>query len=416
MPESMTADWLREHLEDRDWYKVEAKTSGKTKSASVYIFDEISMWGTSARGFIQQIKALKVDRIDLHLNSPGGSYFDGAAIMNSLREHEAKVTVTVDGVAASAASVIAMAGDEIVMAKGSQMMIHNGKAIALGGSEAMRSAAQMLEGINKSMSEIYAERSDRGTPEDWAAMMTAETWFTAQEAVDAGLADRLDTTAKEEDVAAAAARFDLTAYAFAHAGRDKAPAPHTPPAEPEADPNKEGDGDMPVTKELVEVATALGVKDADKLPDNAAVKKAIDDKRAADVKAEADAKAAAEAAAKGNEGGDAPETSSVKLPPGMTLLDTETVNSLQAAAQRSDAVVKKYDEKERDDTLAKAVTTGKIPAGRLDHWKTYWDSDKEGAKAALAQIPDNLVPVTPTGYDDGQDVGSEYRDLYPEGV
>src|SRR3546814_8990387 len=97
-----------------DWCRIENKKSDKG-SADIYIYDEIGFWGTTAQNFATQIADLDVDKFNLHINSPGGDMFDGIAIYNSLKNHKAKVTVYVDGLAASAASFIAQSGDEIIM-------------------------------------------------------------------------------------------------------------------------------------------------------------------------------------------------------------------------------------------------------------------------------------------------------------
>ena len=126
-------DWYRRRLaaahQTHDWFKIEAKA--KSREAKVYLYDVIGGWETSAKGFVDQVAALKVDTIKLHINSPGGNSYDGIAIYNTLRDHDARVVATVDGIAASAASIVAMAADEVVMAPGTEMMIHEPRALAI---------------------------------------------------------------------------------------------------------------------------------------------------------------------------------------------------------------------------------------------------------------------------------------------
>jgi ATP-dependent protease ClpP protease subunit len=201
----------------RPWYEVHAKADDRT--ATIRIYDDIGWFGTSAKTFGDELAALDVDAIDLRLNSPGGDAWDGLAIHNALRAHPATVTVTVDGMAASAASLVAMGGDKIRMNRGSQMMVHDAWGLSVGNAADMLKTAEMLGKVSDSYADVYAARAG-GTRAQWRDVMREETWYTAQEAVDAGLADSL-----VDDAPDASARYDLAAYAFAHAGRAAAPPP-----------------------------------------------------------------------------------------------------------------------------------------------------------------------------------------------
>lgn len=145
--------------------------------------------GLTAKRFRDDLKALgNVTDITVRINSPGGEVFDGFSIYNALKEHPAKVRVFIDGLAASIASVIAMSGDEIMMGEGAMVMVHSPWTIALGDSDDMRAAADMLDKIEVGLVDAYAARTgqDRSTVEGW---MAGETWFTRDEAIEAGLAD-----------------------------------------------------------------------------------------------------------------------------------------------------------------------------------------------------------------------------------
>ncbi|ALI55977.1 head maturation protease, ClpP-related [Celeribacter marinus] len=169
------------------WYTIRARASG----AEVLIYDEIGAYGVSAKGFLAELGALPDDApIDLRLNSPGGSVFDAVAIYNALTRHEGTITVWIDGIAASAASYIAMAGDEIIMPENAFLMIHDPSGIVMGTAADMRDMAGTLDKIAASMTRGYAAKS--GKPEeDIAALLTAETWFDAKDALEAGLATRM---------------------------------------------------------------------------------------------------------------------------------------------------------------------------------------------------------------------------------
>lgn len=204
----------------KDWFRIENKANGP---AEIFIYDEIGYWGTTAQGFVDQLKDIGASDIHLHINSPGGEVFDGVAIYTALVNHSAHVTVFVDALAASAASFIAMAGDNIVMSRGSTMMIHDGLAFCVGNEKDMMDTASVLSKISNNIADIYASRAG-GSVEEWRALMREEVWYTAQEAVDAGLADEVSKAGSSSDSGDEVSnKWDLSI--FAHKGRGDAPSP-----------------------------------------------------------------------------------------------------------------------------------------------------------------------------------------------
>ena len=169
-----------------DWYRFEAKAGGD--ETAIYIYDEVSWFGISADRFVRDLQAVTTAKIALHLNSPGGDVFDGIAIYNALKQHAATVAVTVDGIAASIASVIAMAGDSVAVARGAMFMIHEPFAFTIGDAADHRKGADALDLMGESIAGIYAARAG-GEAAAWRARMAAETWFSDAEAVAVGLAD-----------------------------------------------------------------------------------------------------------------------------------------------------------------------------------------------------------------------------------
>lgn len=173
----------------RTWYEIKAK---KADTAEILIYEQIGedFWGegVSAKRFVEDLQALDVATIELHINSPGGNVFDGNAMYNALRAHKAKVLVTVDGVAASVASVVAMAGDTITMPENAMMMIHDPWWFAVGTAEDMMSAAETLEKLKGSLISSYRAKTGQDA-ERISELMSAETWLTAAEAVDLGFCD-----------------------------------------------------------------------------------------------------------------------------------------------------------------------------------------------------------------------------------
>lgn len=157
-------------------------------TAEVYLYDEIGYWGILATDFVREINALDVSTIELRISSPGGSVFEGTSMHNALRRHPATVNVTVDGIAASIASVIAMAGDTVTMGRGTSLMVHDPSGVVLGQAGEMRKMADVLDKLAADIAGHYREKAG-GTDTQWRKAMKSETWYRAQEAVDAGLAD-----------------------------------------------------------------------------------------------------------------------------------------------------------------------------------------------------------------------------------
>lgn len=154
--------------------------------------DEITESETSASHFREELgKYPNAAQINLYINSYGGSVFEGTAIYNQLKRHPAHKTVYVDGFACSVASVIAMAGDEIIMPKNTMMMIHNAWMGAVGSAAELRKAADDLDAINNAGKQAYLQKAGGKLGETaLSAMMDAETWLTAEECIRYGLADR----------------------------------------------------------------------------------------------------------------------------------------------------------------------------------------------------------------------------------
>lgn len=182
------------------------ESKSDTKSTNIDLYDEIGYWGTDHRGFRAVLKEATGD-IVLRINSPGGDVFDGLGIYNDLIAYEGNVKVEIVGVAASIASIIALAGDEIVIAPNAFFMIHNAWTIGLGNRHDFEDVAATLAKIDDSMARTYASRTTSGIREV-KKMMDDETWLSAKEALDMGfatsIADGADSSPK--------AKFDLSVF------------------------------------------------------------------------------------------------------------------------------------------------------------------------------------------------------------
>lgn len=209
-----------------DWFKIENLSAAE---ASITIFDEIGMYGTTAQGFVDQLNSITAPKITVYLNSPGGEVFDGIAIHTALAMSKAHVTTFVTGVAASAASFIAMAGDTIKMARNATMMIHDASGLAWGNAETMRSEADLLDKLSDNIADMYAMQAG-GDAADWRAAMKRETWYTGREALEAGLIDEITEPDVPQEETGPANRLSLAL--FNYAGRAEAPDPTRIEAEP----------------------------------------------------------------------------------------------------------------------------------------------------------------------------------------
>ena len=184
------------------WFDFRAQARG----AEIVIYDEIGAFGIPAKAFLDELEALgPVAELTVRINSPGGSVFDGFAIYNALKRHDAAVTVWIDGIAASIASVIAMAGDRVVMPENGMLMLHDPSALVIGTAADMRGMADALDRMKAGMVAAYRDKSGRDDVEI-EALMSAETWLSAQEAVSLGLADRVEQPVRM------AAHFDLSRF------------------------------------------------------------------------------------------------------------------------------------------------------------------------------------------------------------
>jgi ATP-dependent protease ClpP protease subunit len=195
-------DGQRDRL-GRSWFRIENRPARAGQDGAptgpttdIYLYDAIGEWGVTAQDFVNALRSVVTGTITLYVNCEGGEVFDGLAIYEALRRHPANITAMIDGIAASAASFVVMAADEVVIAERGRMMIHDAHGIAIGNARDMRSMADLLDSLSDTIADIYAEHTGK-TRDEWrAAMQAAEggpdgTWYDARAAVKAKLADRM---------------------------------------------------------------------------------------------------------------------------------------------------------------------------------------------------------------------------------
>lgn len=367
--------------ERQRWWEL-IKNEASPGSVTVRIYGAITSWPwldgeMSASGLIRELEdAGDVSQIELHVNSPGGEAYEGIAMMNALRQHPARVTAHVDGMAASAASVVIMGADEVVMHSGAQIMVHDPLGFAYGFAADVAKVAADLDHHADSMAAIYAERAG-GTAAEWREIMRAETWYSGAEAVEAGLADRVAARQKDEkepDAAAVAAmlRRSPVAAAYRYQGRAQAPAPRTPVR---ADGSgTEGGRSVEITDEdFAALRTGLGLGDDAEIGD---VLDAIQDRQADK------------------------EPVAAKLPAGVVTLDADALASLQRDAALGREAREAQVQARRVATVDAAIQAGKVVPGRRDYWLAQINADEEGITATLAALQP-IFGTSEIGHDDG---------------
>ncbi|MEV6258073.1 head maturation protease, ClpP-related [Nocardia sp. NPDC051911] len=370
---------------ERPWYEIRA-AADTDETLVVYIYDEIDSWfGVSAEAFARDLAALDAERIEVHINSPGGNAYDGLAIMNAIAGHPAQITTIVDGLAASAASYIAIAGDEVIMRPGAQMMIHEAWGLAVGDARDMAAMAEQLDGASSALAEIYAKKTG-GDADAMRELMRAETWFSADEAVEAGLADRVEAPSKSKAGGGGAAKaraFDLSVFNFA--GRRAAPAPRlhrSPSARVRAEVTP-GERRAAVPTLIEGLREQLGLpEDADEATVLAAVTAKLDSGGAAttepgpaDEPAEPTLQQIAASAKRLN----------------LRLVDAEQYEQLSAQAAQGAQAFARQQEQHRNHVLSEAIRTGRISKGQRESYAKQLERDPEGTEAFLNSLPRNVA-------------------------
>lgn len=224
--------------------------------ATLSIYDEIGFWGVQAKDFIKDLSAVKSKVLNVEINSPGGDVFAGLAIYNALKGSGKEIVVKVMGVAASAASLVMMAGDKRIMPKNTFTMVHNPWSFAMGNADELRETADTLDKIGDSLQATYVAATGQSA-DKIKELLSKDTWLTAEESLELGFA-----TEVIDDVKAKAAfdmdRADLPEAVKAIYAKSEVPDPVDPPADP-VDPAPVVP-DTPVAKQIEDLANTAGLQ------------------------------------------------------------------------------------------------------------------------------------------------------------
>lgn len=348
-------------------------------------------WGISTKDVGQILDALPDDvtQIILRINSPGGEVFEGVSILNMLRAHKASVTAVVDGLAASAASVIAAGCDDVVMSPGTQMMIHSPSTIVWGNSSDMRKTADVLDNVEASLIEIYTGKAGE---KDWPTLLADETWLTATAAVAMGLADRvavIPDAGESETVGVDGlddpldGGDDIEDWTSRLCGaqtsmRVAARTPNLPSSSEPGDPNRKETA-VAYSDLTAGLRERLGVTDA--AADDGTLLAALDEALA--------------------EQAETPVAPAASVPDGAVVVDSAVLAQLQSNAQAGVKALAAQDAARRDAIVSQALTEGRIAAASSDSWRAQLDKDEDGIKSLLESFPKNsTVPVAEVGHSD----------------
>lgn len=390
------------------------------------LYGEIG-WEVRASEFVPAIDAVTDSHIDLHISSPGGDVFEALTIMNALKEHPATKTVYIDGLAASAASFIAVGiGGEVIMRPGAEMMIHNAQGGAWGDMNDMHAIIERLESASATIADIYATKTGTDAAE-WRAAMDAETWFSADEALAAGLVDRVEAAGEGVDNRKLAG-VSNTVRGGRYRRREDAPAPQPAlmnrrgareekpmsfidklKAALGADPNTSQDDLLKLVNVAVEgfnpevavkdnpdeeTVTDETATDAEENQEEVAVKDNPSEEIVTDETASDDEETQEQVAVKDNQY-EEPATDTFG---DVVTIDRGVYEDLLKRAATGDASVERDHQMEVAAMVDTAIKAGKVLAARRDALITQGLEDTTALKNHLAKLAPGTIPVSEKGW------------------
>lgn len=339
--------------------------------ATLRLYDPIDSygeyWGVSAKEFVDAVDSLPSTTTEIRvlINSPGGEVWEALAMLNALRAHPARVVAVVEGIAASSASFIAAGVDELVMARNSELYIHNAWGVVMGDAEDLLKTANDLTKVDRNIADIYARKSG-GSVEHWLEQMGQDLFLSADEAVAAGLADRIEG---EGDAATARARFDLSAFTNRASSRTSTP---TQPGH--GTTNRK---ELPTMSDTFSAAVRARLGVTDTALGEEQILAALDEALSEQVDVIAPVAA---------------------IPEGVVMMDQAALDQLRADAQAGRDAQNQLATTRRDEAVNTALTGGRIAASSQKQWRDALDRDEAGTLALLASLAVNTIPVTETGH------------------
>lgn len=400
---------------------------------SIYIYGVIeSCSENSALSISERVQSANGDKIEVRLSSPGGDIYEAVAISNVLKAHPGGYTVVIDSIAASAASIIASEADEVLISPRAEIMIHNPWSSFAGDSDAMIKQAGNLNRMAENMAKSYAQKTGYGDTNYWLELMSDETWFSAEEAVEIGLADGYTEEKSNEDTKdAVVAAYALADFDYKYHSRKEAPSPATANAIEE----KNMDDNF-----MVAIAAKLGMteENLDQEMILAALDETLEEQETENTSSEVEENNTPEeettSEVEGNtsseqeeetpsevEENNTPEeeTSEVEEteednPKGDTVvLDKDVYEDLQRRAALAEEIDKKQKEQEAKKLVEDAIKDGKILPNKKKYLIAAALEDFDGMKAHFDSLASGVIPITETGRSkiSAEDTQSQNKEL-----
>ena len=417
---------------------------------SIYIYGVIeSCSENSALSISERVQSANGDKIEVRLSSPGGDIYEAVAISNVLKAHPGGYTVVIDSIAASAASIISSESDEVLISPRAEIMIHNPWSSFAGDSDAMIKQAGNLNRMAENMAKSYAQKTGYGDTDYWLGLMAEETWFSAEEAVEIGLADGYTEEKSTEDTKdAVVAAYALADFDYKYHSRKEAPSPATANAIEE----KNMDNDF-----MNALAEKLGINNKEDLDKNiilAALDETLEEQGVEETPSEVEEEniheeeTTSETPVEENTPGQEEETPSEveenntseegtpseveenntseegtpseveenteDNPKGDTVvLDKDVYEDLQRRAALAEEVDKKQKEQEAKNLVEEAIKDGKILPNKKKYLIAAALEDFDGMKAHFDSLASGVIPITETGRSkiSAEDTQSQNKEL-----
>ena len=399
---------------------------------SIYIYGVIeSCSENSALSISERVQSSKGDKIEVRLSSPGGDIYEAVAISNVLKAHPSGYTVVIDSIAASAASIIASEADEVLISPRAEVMIHNPWSSFAGDADSMIKQAGNLNRMAENMAKSYAEKTGYGDTDYWLGLMAEETWFSAEEAIDIGLADGYTEEKSNEDTKdAVVAAYALADFDYKYHSRKEAPSPATANAieEKNMDDNfmvaiaaKLGMTEENLDQEMIlaaldetleeqETENTSSEVEENNTPEEETSETPVEENTTSEQEEENTSSENEEETKENTSSSEVDEeteenTSSSEVdeetednPKADTVvLDKDVYEDLQRRAALAEEVDKQQKEQEATNLVEEAIKDGKILPNKKKYLVAAALEDFEGMKAHFDSLASGVIPITETG-------------------
>lgn len=398
---------------------------------TIYIYGVIESGGENSAHAISQKLQDATGNIQVRLSSPGGDIYEAVAISNVLKSHPGGHTVVIDSIAASAASIIAAEAEKVLISPRAEMMIHNPWSSFAGDADAMVKQASNLTRMAENMANSYAHKAGYGDTDYWLELMSQETWFSASEAIEAGLADGYTEENTEKETDAVIAAYALTDFSYKYHGRKESPSPTVIE-------------EKTMDKEFMNaIAAKLGIINTEDLNKEiilAALDETLEEQETENTTSEVEednnteeetsetpvednttSEQEEENTSSENEEEETEEnTSSSEVeetednPKGDTVvLDKDVFEDLQRRAALAEEIDNKQKEQEATDLVEEAIKDGKILPNKKKYLVAAALEDFDGMKAHFDSLASGVIPITETGRSkiSAEDTQSQNKEL-----